>query len=161
MSLESDIALLLRVPLFASLPAEQLRLIAFSAVRLELTPGHVLFRKGTVAKGGYIVSEGRIELAETDDGGKRSVVAVCEPGTLIGEIALFIETKRPATATATEASQVIEIDRKVIMRMLDEYPQLAVRLRATLNDRLSATVTELHRVRQALINVDRIEQSRR
>ena len=46
MSLDGDIALLKRVPLFGELPTEQLRLIAFSAVRLELVAGQVLFREG-------------------------------------------------------------------------------------------------------------------
>lgn len=159
MSLDGDISLLQRVPLFGGLPTEQLRLIAFSAIRLDLAEGQVLFRKGSVAKCGYIVSSGKVELSESD-GGKRAVVAVCEAGTLIGELALFIETKRPATATATEAGQVIEIDRKLILRMLNEYPNIAVKLRATLSDRLTATVSDLARVRQALIDVDRIQTRR-
>lgn len=46
MSLDGDISLLRRVKLFSELPTEQLRLIAFSAVRLELVPGQVLFRSG-------------------------------------------------------------------------------------------------------------------
>ena len=50
MSLDRDIALLSRVPLFAELTTEQLRLLAFSAVRLELSPGQVLFREGTLAQ---------------------------------------------------------------------------------------------------------------
>ena len=154
MSLDGDIALLKRVPLFAELPTEQLRLIAFSAVRLELVPGQVLFRAGAKAPCGYVVSSGRLELS-AGEGGKAETVATCEAGSLVGEIALFIETRRPATATAATASQVIEIDRKLITRMLNEYPQAAVRMRATLSDRLTATVFDLGKVRQALARIDR------
>jgi CRP-like cAMP-binding protein len=159
MSLDGDIALLKRVPLFGGLPTEQLRLIAFSAVRLDLAAGQVLFRKAAAALCGYVVSSGTLELSVTE-AGQRAVVATCEAGTLIGEIALFIETKRPATATAIAPSQVIEIDRKLILRMLNEYPHLAVRLRATLAERLTATVSELTRVRQALIDVERLPSRR-
>ena len=159
MSLDGDIALLKRVPLFGELPTEQLRLIAFSAIRLDLVAGQVRFREGAKATCGYIVSSGGLELAVTT-AKDRTVVATCEAGTLVGEIALFIETKRPATATATAASQVIEIDRKLITRMLNEYPHIAIRLRATLADRLSATVAELGRVRQALMRIDRVEPRR-
>jgi CRP-like cAMP-binding protein len=153
MSLDADIALLKRVPLFAELPTEQLRLIAFSAVRLDLVPGQVLFRAGAKADCGYVVSTGKIELA--GEGGDDKGVS-CEPGALIGEVALFIETRRPATATATAASQVIEIDRKLILRMLGEYPHLAVRMRAILADRLTATVFDLGKVRQALAKIERL-----
>jgi len=153
MSLEADIALLKRVPLFADLPTEQLRLIAFSAVRLDLVPGQVLFRAGSRGDCGYLVSSGTIQLANED--GKKQTVA-CEHGALLGEAALFIETRRPGTATAQTASQVIEIDRKLILRMLSEYPHLAVKMRSILSDRLTATVFELGRVRQALAKIERL-----
>jgi CRP-like cAMP-binding protein len=159
MSLDGDIALLKRVPLFGELPTEQLRLIAFSAVRLDLVPGQVLFREGAKATCGYIVSSGVLELT-VGEGKAKELVATCEAGSLVGEIALFIETKRPATGTAMIASQVIEIERKLIIRMLNEYPHVAVRLRATLAERLSATVADLGRVRQALMKIDQ-PQSRR
>ena len=155
MSLDGDIALLKRVPLFAELPTEQLRLIAFSAVRLDLVAGQVLFRQGAKATCGYVVSSGKLEMAIDEGGGKKEVAATVEAGSLIGEIALFIETKRPATATASIASQVIEIDRKLITRMLNEYPHIAVRMRSTLSDRLRATVFDLAKVRQALARIDR------
>jgi CRP-like cAMP-binding protein len=159
MSLDGDISLLKRVALFNELPTEQLRLIAFSAVRLDLVPGQVLFRGGAKASCGYVVSSGRVELTH-EGSGKKEVVAVCEAGSLIGEIALFIETKRPATATAVVASQVLEVDRALITRMLNEYPHIAVRLRATLSDRLTATVSELGRVRQRLMSIDRLQPRR-
>lgn len=155
MSLDGDISLLRRVKLFSELPTEQLRLIAFSAVRLELVPGQVLFRSGAKATCGYVVSSGRIELRH--DGG-REVIAVAEAGALIGEIALFIENKRPATATATVASQVLEIDRELITRMLNEYPTIAVRLRASLAQRLTSTVAELDRVRERLVAIERSQR---
>ena len=153
MSLDRDISLLSRVPLFSELSTEQLRLLAFSAVRLDLPAGQVLFREGAAASSGYVVSFGAIELT-TGKEARRQVVMTCEVGSLIGEIALFIETRRPATATAVVSSEVLEIDRKLVTRMLNEYPHVALRLRATLAERLTATVGELGRVRDALAEID-------
>jgi CRP-like cAMP-binding protein len=154
MSLDSDIALLKGIPLFSELPTEQLRLLAFSAVRLELAADQVLFREGAKATSGFILAGGGLQLT-VGEGKNKRVVATCEIGSLVGEIALFVETKRPATATAVVASQVLEIERRVILRMLNEYPHIALRLRATLAERLNATLSELGRVRQALANVER------
>jgi|ERR1700680_1642211 CRP-like cAMP-binding protein len=154
MSLDRDIALLSRIPLFSELSTEQLRLLAFSAVRLELSPGQILFREGAAALSGYIIAYGGIELSIGEGGGKR-IVATCETGSLVGEIALFVEIRRPATGTAIVSSEVLEIDRKLVTRMLNEYPHVAIRLRATLAERLAATVSELTRVRQALNDIDR------
>jgi CRP-like cAMP-binding protein len=155
MSLDRDISLLSRVSLFSELTTEQLRLLAFSAVRLELSPGQVLFRENAVAQSGYIVSFGGIELSVGDGTGRR-VLTTCEAGCLIGEIALFIETIRPATATAMVSSEVLEIDRKLVTRMLNEYPHVALRLRATLAERLQATVAELGTIRQRLLSMEKI-----
>ncbi len=150
MSLDSDIALLQRVPLFGDLPTEQIRLLAFSAVRLELAADQVLFREGARANSGFVVVSGGIRLTI---GPRRKRVADCEAGALIGELALLIETKRPATATAMVTSQVLELDRKLILRMLNEYPQVAVRWRETMSERLLATVTDLGRVRAVLKDI--------
>ena len=153
MSLERDITLLARIPLFSELSTEQLRLLAFSAVRLNLSPGQVLFREGTLAGSGYVVVFGALELS-VGHGGRREVLTTCEQGSLIGELALFVETKRPATATAIVSSEVLDIDRKLVTRMLNEYPHVATRLRRTLANRLTATVGELGRIQTLLESID-------
>ena len=149
MTLESDIALFRSIPLFAELPTEPLRLIAFSAVRLELAEKQVLFREGTRALSGYVVLSGALQLTKSENARHKADVR-CEVGSLIGEIALFIDTKRPATAVAAMPSQVLEVERKAMLRMLNEYPDAAVVMRARLAERLHATVVDLWRVREAL-----------
>src|SRR3954467_4016351 len=145
MSIESDIALLRRISLLANLSTEQLRLLAFSAVRLELAQGQILFREGGKALSGYVILAGGLELT-TNQAGRHPTVTTCEPGSLIGELALFVETRRPATAIALERTEVLEIERKVVLRMLREHPEVALRLRDMLADRLTATMSELSRV---------------
>lgn len=153
MSLERDIALLARIPLFSELSTEQLRLLAFSAVRTSLSPGQTLFREGAVAGSGYVVVYGAVELT-TGPEDHPTVLVTCEQGSLIGELALFIETKRRATATAIVSTEVLDIDRKLVSRMLSEYPHVATRLRRILAARLNATIAELGRVQQVLDSVD-------
>ncbi len=153
MSLDRDMALLARVPLFSELGNEHLRLLAFSAVRTELLVDQMLFREGSPATSGFVVATGELELS-TGQGRNREALMRCEPGSLVGEIALFVETRRPATATAVKHSEVLEINRAMVVRMLNEYPHVALRLRATLAERLKVTVGELNRVRQALGRID-------
>ena len=153
MSLDRDIAMLARIPLFSELSTEQLRLLAFSAVRLNLSPGQVLFREGTVAGSGYVVVYGAVEMS-LGQGSRRAVLTTCEQGSLIGELALYIETKRPATATAVVSSEVLDIDRKLVPRMLSEYPHVATRLRRILAGRITATIGELTEIQKRLDSID-------
>jgi CRP-like cAMP-binding protein len=153
MSLDRDITLLSQVPLFSELGTEHLRLLAFSAVRTELLADQMLFREGSPAGSGFVIAGGELELS-IGQGRNRKVVGKCEPGSLVGEIALFVETRRPATATALKHTELLEINRGQVVRMLNEYPHVALRLRATLSERLKVTVGELSRVRQALARID-------
>jgi len=152
-SLDRDIALLARIPLFSELSTEQLRLLAFSAVRLSLSPGQVLFREGSMAGSGYVVVYGAIELS-LGSAGRREVLTTCEQGSLIGELALFIETRRPATATAVVSTEVLDIDRKLVTRMLNEYPHVATRLHRILAGRLTATIGDLTEIGKRLEAID-------
>jgi CRP-like cAMP-binding protein len=141
-TLEQDIARLSMVPLFADLATDHLRLIAFSATRLELPDGRILFRADAKALSGFVVMAGEIELSRGTEEAP-VVLGKYGPGTLIGESALFVETRRPATAKAIGETLVIEIDRTLMRRILTEYPEVAARMHTLIADRLMETVGEL------------------
>lgn len=152
MNLEADIELLGRVPLFDGLNPDQLRLLAFSLVRTEFEPGAILFREGEKAGSAFILSFGTVELS-TGEGAARRVIEECQRGYLIGELALFMPMRRPTTATATSVSSAVELSRPLFLRMLNEYPKVAALLHGRLSDRLHGTVTQLQRVRKALLAI--------
>jgi CRP-like cAMP-binding protein len=159
MSLDGDISLLTRVPLFSELNGEQVRLLAFSAGHRELRVDETLFREGDKALSGYIVASGELVMSR-GEGPAKKALATCGTGSLVGEIALFIETRRPGTATATRLTDVLEINRSLMTRMLNEYPHVALRLRAVLAERLTATVAELDHVKTALARIDHLRPRR-
>ena len=66
--------------------------------------------------------------------------------TLLGEVALFAETKRTATATALEPATVLFIPRPLFIRMLDSFPEAAAKLRETLASRLDQTTRQIDNV---------------
>lgn len=148
MTLAEDISLLIKVPLFSDLSSDHLRLLAFSSIRLDLPAGRVLFRKDAPAASGFVVMSGEIVLGDTIDA--ETPLGRFGPGALLGETALFIANRRPATATAAVDSEVVEIDRTLMRRMLDEYPEVAARLHARLVDKLASTVSEVSRVKTRL-----------
>jgi CRP-like cAMP-binding protein len=158
-TLEQDIALLSTVPLFAELATDHLRLIAFSATRLELPAGRVLFRADSKALSGFVVMSGEIELS-VGHGETLKQLGVYGPGTLLGEVALFIETRRPATATASGDALVIEIDRTLMRRILTEYPDVAARMHTRIADQLMETVHELGGLEAKLDNISDTARNR-
>lgn len=149
MTLERDIDLLKSVPFFAGIPAEPLKLIAFSAESREIADGQFLFSAGDGAEGGLVVIEGRVDLVDETKTPPK-VLDRLGPGALIGELALIVETKRPATALAVGRAKVLVVRRSLFRRMLDEYPEIAVTLRDRIAERLAALAPEIGRIRDVM-----------
>jgi CRP-like cAMP-binding protein len=147
MSLEDDMALLSRVAMFADMDRDALRLLAFAAETRQLRAGDVLFRKGDLSDGGYVVTLGSVALIEDDT---KTADAIIGPGALIGEIALISETRRPATAIAREPTTVLRLSRGMFRRTMEEYPELAQRLAADLRHRIAAMSGDLAKVKRSL-----------
>ncbi len=156
MALKQDIALLRTIPVFAALGREPLRLIAFSAENRQYPAGTVLFRRGEASAAGYVVMSGLVEL-DAGDGAKPESAAT---GTLIGELALMIDTERPATATVREAASMLRIPRATFHRVLEEFPETAAAVRDLLATRARVLSARLSGVRFDLLAIERVEAER-
>jgi CRP-like cAMP-binding protein len=146
MAIDDDIAFLERVPTLGLLGRPALRILAIGAETRHVHGGEVLFSAGDEAEGGFVVQAGRFQLSSSEDG-KDLTVGPC---TLLGEVALFAETKRPATAKALEPATVLIIPRPLFIRMLDSFPDAARKLRETLAGRLDQATREIVNVRDFL-----------
>jgi CRP-like cAMP-binding protein len=145
LNLDENIRALERTPLFADAGSDALRLLAFSAEVVNLGAGDILFERGEEAQIGYTVMRGRIKLGAGDNG---SLVA--GPGTLIGEMALLVETTRPCSAYALEPAQLLAIPRPLFRRMLEAFPDIAAGLRTKLISRMRAEHATLQRIQSQL-----------
>ena len=134
MSLADDIALLSSVPLFDDLDDDALRLIAFGAEHRHFRPGETVFRESAVADAGFVVASGTVVLARGYEDPPK-IVGAYGPGTLIGEMALITDTRRPATARAETEVDLLRIGRPLFRRLLEEYPRFTAGLEARLRDR--------------------------
>ena len=148
MALEDDIAFFERVPTFAMLGKQALQILAIGAETKQLQSGAVLFYAGELADGGYVVQEGSLLLEPgTFSEGKDFTAG---PGTLVGELALLTDMVCPATAIAKEPTTVIRISRNLFRKMLEGYPEAAVKLREIMAARLDLWTRELGAVQQKM-----------
>jgi CRP-like cAMP-binding protein len=144
MSLESEIAQLRSNPVLALFDHEALRLIAFSSDTRILRKDDVLFREGDVSDGGYFIVSGSLSLAGAGSEESHG------PAALIGESALFAETRRPATATILEPTVVRRVPRHLMRRVLAEFPETAVRLQHHMREQVATVGDRLVRVHALL-----------
>lgn len=148
MSIQDHARQFSQIPFLSNLETRALELIAFSGEMRILRRGEILFRQGDAADAGYVLLSGRLLL---DPGGEREPVSVL-PGSLVGEMALLVETERKTTATVAEPSGILKIPRILFHRVLRENPTSARRLRTYCAERLSNFARELDVVRVAMEN---------
>ncbi|PLX36585.1 MAG: hypothetical protein C0606_15035 [Hyphomicrobiales bacterium] len=150
MSLNDDISALQRVSLFEDFADDQLRLLAFGAEDRDLSAGSVLYEQGDRADSAYVVVSGALELFGPND----EPIGRAGPGTLIGELALMVDTERTNRAVVNERTRVILIRRSLFRRILQEFPDLARRVQQDFTARLQETARGLARVQDRLDALD-------
>lgn len=133
MTFADDLANLSRIPIFAVFDAGAMNALAFRSETRVLRTGDVLFRRNDVSDGGFILTAGAVELYMHDDA---PPACVARAWTLMGEMALIVESPRPVTAIAAEPSTVLKISRPHFIELLSRHPGTASRVRALFCDRL-------------------------
>ena len=101
-------------------------------------PGDVIFREGDDAKGeAFFVHIGKVEIRKVM-GGEERVLAVLKKGDPLGELALFRNAPRSATAVATEPVTLMVIPANRLDHIVRSNPTLAVALIRDLANRMLA-----------------------
>jgi len=150
MSIETELLILKKLPLFRCIVDEQLRLVVFGSERQRLREKRTLYRENQPADCAYVVLSGQIDLLRTLGEGQEVVRSVM-PGAMIGEMALFAKIKRPVSAVAARESEVLRVSRNIFLRILDEYPETGERIYSylhgefrTMVERMGTVVAKLH-----------------
>ena len=108
-----------------------LYLLGADIASVEVHPGEILFAKGDRAINVYVVKSGQMEIFDGT-----VVYETVGPGDLIGEMALIDEAPRSASIRAVTECQIIPIDAKRFVTMIERTPTFAIRVMRTLVRRL-------------------------
>jgi len=127
MTLDEDMRILSGVELFRGFSREQLRLMAFGAETISLAAGRKLYAEGAPADCAFVVATGEVALYR-EIGAKRHIITVERRGAILGQFALIAEGERLTGAVAQTDVQVIRLGRNMFLRVLEEFPDLAVDL---------------------------------
>ncbi|MDE3069140.1 MAG: Crp/Fnr family transcriptional regulator [Acidobacteriota bacterium] len=133
---QETVALLARVPAFATLAESDLERIAEVAVPRRFEPGEVVFREGDASDTCYIVRAGSCRAVHEHPDGRTIALATFGPGDIFGELAMFEEERRSATVEATEELHVVGLLGGDMRRLMREHPEIAVGLVIALGRRL-------------------------
>lgn len=144
MAIMEDASPLSGSELLSSLGEEALARVAVRASTVRLQRNETLFNEGDDAHDLFVVLKGRVAIAKGAPDGRESLVALLEPGDLFGEMPLFDNEPRSASARALERSELVKVPFGVVRAELEKCPGVlwevvslfATRLRNT-NDALA------------------------
>lgn len=87
-----------------------------------MQPGEHLFFRGDAADGLYAVLSGAIRISGVTDAGKEAVLALVEPTTWFGEIAVFDRLPRTHDAVADGPTRVLHVPQQPLHERLLRHP---------------------------------------
>ena len=146
MSLEQEVELIRQFPIFAKIQPAMQKLLCFSSERLTFAPGQVIVKAGDIGDAAFIVIEGEVEISVPTPSGP-IVVNTAGRNAIIGEIAIFGDVPRTATATAKSAVETLKISKELFTKIIRENPDAALELIRILAARLASTTSQLTRTR--------------
>lgn len=131
---------LTRIPLFAHLPADELRLLLTALERVHLKSGDILFREGEPAEHLYIVAQGKLEINMASGTDDELVLNVINEGEYIGEMGIIMPGgRRTAGARARGEVMLLSMSRSQFQELLQRHPELANAMVSVLSQRLDNT----------------------
>jgi CRP-like cAMP-binding protein len=103
--------------------------------------GQVIFREGQPGGTVLAIRSGVVKVSVVTPTGRDILLALKEPGSLVGELAAIDGRPRSATATALDAVSAIGLSDAAFGDFLDRHPRMALRLLRTLADQIREAAT--------------------
>lgn len=131
--------LLRSIPLFEGLSEEDLTALS-SALKLRtFKAGAMIFAQGDAGDAMYIVDSGDVNIHLPGDASHRISLKDLARGEYFGELSLFDEKPRSASALATTDAVLLELDRDTLEEYLARRPRAAMTILRTTSERLRET----------------------
>jgi len=141
---------LLRLPIFADLPDDQIAWFIGQSQELALKPDEVYVHQGDPADAMFVVLDGQLQIRGELSGGL--VTFVSKPGDVTGVLPFSRMKQFPLTGRALTNSRVLRFPTSLFPDLVQKLPELASRLVALMSDRIrESTRIEQQRDRLAAL----------
>jgi serine phosphatase RsbU (regulator of sigma subunit) len=125
------------IPLFSTLPEEEIHHLESTLTSVDFPGGKVLFREGHSDDNFYILLEGEVEVVKSMGKPEERILGVRDAGNLLGEMSLFTRKGcHTASVRSLTPLRLMQVTRSELDGMLHRQPQLAYAIISLLSHRL-------------------------
>lgn len=100
-----------------------------------------IFEMGDPALGIYLVKSGKVKVFRVSPEGAEQVLGVFQGGEEFALAAVFYGGRYPASAETLEPSQLYFLEREILLKLITQEPELALRMMGTLAKKLQGLVS--------------------
>ena len=119
-------AVLKAVPLFASFPDDQLRMLTTMVTRRSAARSTTIMAGGDATDSLYIVLSGRLKVMMSDSDGKEVILSILGPGEFFGEMGLIDDEPRSASVVTIEPCELLSISKRDFKKCLLENSEMSM-----------------------------------
>lgn len=130
---------LLVSPVFQAMSEPELDEVLRMATEKSYRKGTQIFQKGDEGSSMMAVLKGRVQISSVSAEGREVTLNRINPGEIFGEIALLDGKPRSAGATAMEDTDLLIVERRVLLPFLSRNEDLFLRMLAVMCQRLRQT----------------------
>ncbi len=123
------------IDFFSGLDRKLLDKVADAALLRTYPKGEVIIRQGDIGLGLYAILSGSVKV-EREHQGTPSELAILGPHQFFAEISMIDSKPRSANVTTLEETECMLLTRDSFLKLVDVYPELALRLARVLAERL-------------------------
>ena len=135
-----DAAALLRsIPMFEGMADDDLAALSSELVERTFRAGSVIFHAGDAGNAMYIIASGDVNIYLPGEDSRRISLKDIAHGEYFGELALFDEGPRSASALASTDTILLELQRGTLAVYLQTRPRAAMALLRTMSEHLRRT----------------------
>ena len=131
-----DISIIRQVPIFSELADDQLEEINRNFIPQTFKKDNMILIEEEVGSSMFIIISGRVKISRLSDDGREVILSILSEGDFFGEMSILDGQARSATVVAIDDADLLVIRRDDFLKMLKQYPQIAINLLKELAMRL-------------------------
>ncbi|MDP4119842.1 MAG: Crp/Fnr family transcriptional regulator [Bacillota bacterium] len=125
------------------LPTDMQKLLIDSQMPKKYKKNDIIYEQGAEAYALYFVVKGQAKIYINSADGAERTLAIATEGSILGEAAFFLNVERISSAKAIVASEIIAVDRRNLLSLIQATPKLALTLLNVQADRIQTLSAEV------------------
>jgi CRP/FNR family transcriptional regulator/CRP/FNR family cyclic AMP-dependent transcriptional regulator len=150
-NIDKKAELLKNVPLFDGLGDAEIHSLAEVAMVRHVPTDAIILLADEEGDTLFVIVHGRVKVTVMSEDGREVILSILKDGDIFGEMSLLDGKPRSASVIATDETELIMLRRSDFLDRLTRFPEMAIKMLATLASRLRRTNRQVESL--ALLNV--------